>query len=115
MNAITLSRLVLNICIGHKPEERREPQLVRIDLRIEVDFTEVLATGALEMGINYAELRRTIKEVAVGSFVLLEDLGDTILKAIFKDKKIIAGRVAVRKLKRWKDAVPGVIMSRRNI
>lgn len=115
MDSLTISRFIVPIRIGHKAEERTHPQRVRIDLLMRTDFTAVLESSDLEMGIDYSNIRRSIKEIASSQeFVLLESLGDMILRAIFEDRKILSAKIAIRKLDRWEDAVPGVLMTRRN-
>lgn len=114
-DALTISDLIIPVHIGYGADERAKPQRVQIDFEIETDFTDVLATGDLEMGVDYSAVRRTVKEVATsGEFVLLENLGDMILRTIFKNPKIASARVAIRKLDCWDDASPGVVMKRKN-
>lgn len=115
MDAVTITRLIVPVRIGWEAAERVESQRIRIDLIIKTDFTELLATGDFGSGIDYSVVRRTVKEIAAsGEFVLLENLGDMILAAVFQDKKASAAKVTIRKLDRWNDAVPGIVMERRN-
>ena len=114
-DTITISHLIIPVRIGYKAEERTEPQRVQIELEAEIDFTNVLATGDLETGVDYSELRHTIKEVAnSGEFVLLENLGDAILWAVFKNSKITSAKLTIQKLDIWDDAIPGIVMTRIN-
>ncbi len=113
MNAITLSDFFIPVHIGCEEIERSEDQLIRIDLLIETDFRELLEKKSLDAGIDYAEIRRFIKELVVReSFVFLEDLGEAILERALEHPRAIFAEVRVQKMKRWKDALPGVIMER---
>lgn len=115
MDAVTISHLIVPVRIGHTPEERSEPQRVRIDLWIRTDFTAVLETGDLERGVDYSKIRRFIQTIADSDeFVLLENFGDVILRGIFEKPNILLAKIAIKKIDRWKDATPGIFMARMN-
>jgi FolB domain-containing protein len=114
-DALTISHLIIPVRIGYGADERAKPQRIQIDLEMEIDFTNVLAAGDLEKGVDYSAIRHTVKEVATsGEFFLLENLGDVILRTIFKNSKIVSAKVVIKKLDCWDDAVPGAVMRRKN-
>src|SRR5579862_8029194 len=114
-DTVTITRLVLPIRMGCHQKERTTTQPIRIDLAIETDFTDVLASGDLKQGVDYVIVRRQIKTIAkLGEFPLLEDLGMEIFEKIFRNRRIASAKISIRKLARWKDAFPGIIMMRRN-
>ena len=115
MNIVTISEFVLPVRMGCGPEERVEGQPIRIDLELQTDFTDLLKTGDLDDGVDYAIVRHQIKALAeANEFPLLEQFGDAILRRIFANKRIATARIGIKKLKRWDDAIPGVVIYREN-
>jgi FolB domain-containing protein len=116
MDIVTISQFVLPVRMGCTPEERAIVQSIQIDLVLETDFADLLKSGDLTKdGVDYAVVRREIKEVAhANEFPLLEQFGDAILRKIFFNKRILVAKLSVKKLERWKDAVPGVVIYREN-
>lgn len=113
MDEITISNFILSMHIGLSEEERAVPQKVCIDLRIWTDFEPVIRSNNLECGVNYASIRRSVRDVAAREFVLLETFGHCIVQAAFREPNVRRVRVRIQKIARWKDAVPGIVMVRR--
>jgi dihydroneopterin aldolase len=114
VDAVVLSNFIVPMYIGLTEEERMRPQRIRIDVAIETDFSDVISTGCLERGVNYAHVRRDIREIAASEpFVLLEMFGNRIVQKLLEGPNVLRVKLRIRKLDRWKDAIPGIKMSRR--
>jgi dihydroneopterin aldolase len=78
--------------------ERDHPQLLEIDVELELDLTAARASDALYDTLDYAALNATIVAlVRDRSFALLERLGDEILRAVMRDARVRAADVTIAK------------------
>lgn len=95
---INIQGLKVNTIIGTYAEERHNPQILLIDIKIIFDISEVIKTDKLEDTIDYFELTKSIKEKVESShFALLEKLADFILKIIMKINKVEKAQVIIHK------------------
>jgi len=116
MNAVTISDLMLQVRVGYETKERTQPQDIAINLILETDFTDVLASNDVDKdGVNYSAIRKTIESLVRGrEFKMLETLADEIFKTIFANKRIERATITMCKPQRWKNAIPGIVMTRDN-
>ena len=109
---VTISDFILPIRMGCGEGERATPQQIQIDLEMETDFADIFTSGDLDDGVDYAIVRQIIKKIAAeGEYPLLEDLAKVIFCRIFRDEpRIISAELSIRKLERWTDAKPGIVV-----
>ena len=75
-----MSRLILNGLrvrgrVGCKDSERAHPQMLRVDLHIDYDMTDAIATDDLATGIDYKGVASAVRELlASREWKLLEKL-----------------------------------------
>jgi 7,8-dihydroneopterin aldolase/epimerase/oxygenase len=100
MDRITLSGMRYEGRLGATDEERELPQLLEVDLEIELDLSAAAASDALEDTVDYGPLvELTAHAVETGSHKLLEALAGTIIEgALRSSPRIDAVIVRVRKL-----------------
>jgi dihydroneopterin aldolase len=113
---IALRRIQAHGKHGADPGERDAPQLLEIDLELELDLSKARASDALKDTIDYAALHATIVAlVRERSFSLLERLGDEILHTVMRDARVRAATVTIAKPKKLDGATPQVtVRSARN-
>ena len=83
-DTVLLSGLRLPAKVGCTALERGYPQLVKIDLAVDVDATRAAQSGKLSDTVCYAELVDLIRSLfSEQEFVLVEELGLAVIDAIF--------------------------------
>lgn len=94
---------------GADPGERDHPQLLEIDVELELDLTAARASDALPDTLDYAALHATIvRIVGERSFALLERLGEEILSGVMRDARVRAASVTIAKPALLDGATPSV-------
>ena len=98
---------------GSDPGEQDVPQLVEVDVDIEVDLERSTHTDKLSDTVDYSELHRTITTiVAEHRYALLERLAQEIARATLHDHRIGAVTVRVAKPGLLAGATPSVTLRR---
>jgi len=91
--------------------ERDMAQPLDIDVEIELDLSKVRASDALADTLDYAKVHeRVVAIVRDQSFVLLERLGDEIVRDILTDKRVSAVSVTIAKPNLLSGATPSVMV-----
>jgi dihydroneopterin aldolase len=100
MDRITLSSMRLEGRLGVSEEERALPQLVEVDLEVEVDLSAASESDQLADTVDYGPLvETTTRTVEAGGYRLLEGLAGAIASgALASSGRIAAVTVRVRKL-----------------
>jgi dihydroneopterin aldolase len=88
----------LDAFIGLEPWEHQTRQRIEVDLEADVDTTELLSSGDLSKGLDYAKAAQRIREIALnGHIELVECLADKIAKEILASSAALRVAVEVRK------------------
>ena len=75
----------INCIVGIEPHERMILQDLLVDLKVEIDFSRVTASGRLEDTVNYVAFAEICNEVAInGKYHLLEKYAADVLEELFK-------------------------------
>ncbi|MDR2567296.1 MAG: 2-amino-4-hydroxy-6-hydroxymethyldihydropteridine diphosphokinase [Bifidobacteriaceae bacterium] len=83
---------------GALPEERRNGQIFRVDVRLHLDFRAPAETDDLSKTVDYAEVARLIAGILGGRpYNLLETVASQIAEAILEDDRVELVEVAVHK------------------
>jgi dihydropteroate synthase len=100
MDRITLSSMRFEGLLGETQAERAFPQMVEVDLVIEVDLTAAATSDALADTVDYGPLvELTGRTVEGGNFCLLEGLAGALAAGVLDQSAAIdAVTVRVRKL-----------------
>ena len=100
MDRITLSSMRYEGLLGATEEERAFPQMVEVDLVVEVDLSAAASSDALADTVDYGPLLElTERTVERGSFTLLEGLAGVLAKGVLDSAPAVtAVTVRVRKL-----------------
>ncbi len=94
---------------GALPGERDHMQAFDIDVELDLDLTRARASDALGDTLDYALVhQRVVRLVAERSYVLLERLGDEILRALLSDERVAAASVTIAKPRLLAGATPSV-------
>ena len=98
---------------GVEEEERREAQLLEVDLELAIDCAPAACTDDLANAVDYDRLYQTCEEIVTNrSFKLLESLAHACLNAVFEDPRIVRATIRVRKPSRLNGATPEVELTR---
>lgn len=88
-DAIIFRGLRAEARIGVTPEERAEPQFLRIDLELERDLSRASASDDLADTVDYSAVTRRVVEIAGQNEVaLLERLGELIAQDLLSDDNL---------------------------
>jgi len=100
MDRITLSSMRYEGLIGASEEERIFPQMLEVDLEVEVDLTTASVSDALTDTVDYGLLVTLTEGIVEGSsFTLLEGLAGAVASAALEvSRSIEAVTVRIRKL-----------------
>jgi dihydroneopterin aldolase len=100
MDRITLSSMRYEGLIGASEEERIFPQMLEVDLEVEVDLTAASVSDALIDTVDYGLLVVLTERIVEGSsFTLLEGLAGAVASAALEvSPSIEAVTVRIRKL-----------------
>lgn len=84
--------------IGVRPEERRRPQTVVLNLSLAVSIERAARTDRLADTVDYATLKkRVLEHVRRSRFRLLERLADSVVRLCLRTPGVQAARVVVDK------------------
>jgi dihydroneopterin aldolase len=100
MDRITLSSMRYEGLVGASEEERIFPQMLEVDLEVEVDLTTASVSDALIDSVDYGLLVMLTERIVEGSsFTLLEGLAGAVASAALDvSPSIEAVTVRIRKL-----------------
>jgi dihydroneopterin aldolase len=94
---------------GAVPGEREMAQPLDIDVEIEIDLSQARSSDTLVDTIDYAKLHDGVVAIVRDcSFVLLERLGDEIVRAVLADRRVRAASVSIAKPNLLSGATPSV-------
>jgi len=101
---------------GALPGEREREQPFDIDVELELDLSAARASDALADTVDYTAVHaRIVAIVRDHSYVLLERLGDEIVRDLLRDARIGAARVSIAKPALLDGATPSVtVIARRD-
>jgi len=119
-DAIELSDFEFETIIGILDAEQRQPQPVRVDLRMELPLGPTADSGRLDQSINYADVQAWILTLAQqGRWRLLESLAQAIARLLLAAPAPCEARgaiqavdIRIRKPTILHGAVPGVHLRR---
>jgi dihydroneopterin aldolase len=102
---------------GANAGERDYVQPFDLDLELEVDLSAARASDRLADTLDYADVHgRIVALVRERSFVLLERLGDEILREVMRDERVYAASVTIAKPRLLAGATPAVrVVARRSV
>ncbi len=113
MDRIRLTHVVAHGRHGADPGERDRAQPFHIDLDLDLDLSHAAQSDSLEDTVDYAHVHHTIVDIVEReSFVLLERLAATILRAVMEDERILGARIEIAKPQLLGGATPSVVLSR---
>jgi dihydroneopterin aldolase len=96
---------------GAVPGEREMAQPLDIDLEIEIDLSRPRASDALADTLDYSKVHETVTSIVRDrSFVLLERLGDEIVRALLADERVRSASVTISKPNLLSGATPSVTL-----
>ncbi|CAM3760787.1 dihydroneopterin aldolase [Parendozoicomonas haliclonae] len=109
MDKVLINDLYVETVIGFYHWEHEEPQPLIIDLELGTDFSDAFVSDDLGDAMNYAEIRRQVKELCQESrFHLLERLAGAIVMHLFSEFPVNDVRLKIRKPHALRDAVAGI-------
>ena len=98
MAIIRIKNLLIPTIIGFNPEERKNHQDVRINMKIEVDVSGALITDHQDGIYNYKTITKLIIAfVSKSKFNLLEKLTHEVLQLVMQDGRVIRAKVEIDK------------------
>jgi D-erythro-7,8-dihydroneopterin triphosphate epimerase len=98
MALIRIKNLLVPAIIGFNPEERINRQDVLINLEIDVDASEAVATDNEDIIYNYKTITKSIIDFVSGSeYHLLEKLTHEVLQLVMNDQRVIRAKVEIDK------------------
>ena len=84
--------------IGTEPHERNEVQDLLIDLKVELDFSQVFQSGDLKDTIDYRLLVEVCQNLAVeGNYGVLEKYASDVIEEIFTRFSVKSAWISIRK------------------
>lgn len=84
--------------IGTEPHERLHPQELLVDLKVEVDFSAVAASGLLSDTVDYTMLAALCTRIAQeGAYELLEKYASDLSQTILQQFLVKSVKITVRK------------------
>lgn len=96
MATIRIKNLVVRTTIGVSPEERISRRELVINLEIEVDSADAIATDQTDKAFDYRTvMKRVIAFVSDSKFHLLEKLTSELLKFILSDTRVVRAMVEI--------------------
>jgi D-erythro-7,8-dihydroneopterin triphosphate epimerase len=95
---VCIKNLRVSGILGVYEEERRAERDIVINVRVEYDATQAIATDALEDALDYKQVRDTIVNfVQRTRFKLIEKLADGITQELTRDTRILKVHIEVDK------------------
>lgn len=95
--------------------EREKPQVLLIDVQIDLDLRSASSSDSLADTVDYSFIhKRIVQTVESSSFKLLEALCAQIIAQLFEDKRILAAEVKVAKPEKLSGATPSITLRRSN-
>ncbi|MEK7063253.1 MAG: dihydroneopterin aldolase [Patescibacteria group bacterium] len=99
---------------GHYVHERRGAQEFEVSVRVALDTTKAGKSDKLHHSLSYSKIKEVVeKAFAAAPRYLLERLAEEIARALLKDARVKEVVVTIKKLKIWKNGIPGVTITRK--
>ncbi|MGO1118699.1 dihydroneopterin aldolase [Rhodovibrionaceae bacterium A322] len=98
---IIIRDFTVSCSIGVSDGERRKPQRLCLNLVLDVDKPEVYDDD-FQRVVDYGAILGQIRRVVAGNdTLLLETLGDRILRVCMSDERVQGGKLRIEKLDRY--------------
>lgn len=102
---IGFNSYLIHCIIGTEPNERKDPQDLLIDLKVQLDLSKVVVSGRLEDTIDYRSLAAVCKNLAEeGQYELIEKYAADVISKLFSIFPIKSVWIAVKKIKGLSEA-----------
>jgi D-erythro-7,8-dihydroneopterin triphosphate epimerase len=114
---VTIRNLALRTIIGFNEWERDKQQDVIINVDLDFDSADAVASDAVERTLDYKQIKRSIIELVEQSrYHLLEALAHAIVSKIMENEQVLGARVMVDKphALRFADSVAITIQAKRD-
>jgi dihydroneopterin aldolase len=102
-DTITLHDIELWTRIGHTSEERVLEQRIKVTVAMQLNTKDAGQKDDLDLSVNYAEVLKTIQELAKTERALIERMAEDIAQAILQTYAVASVTVTV-----FKCPLPGV-------
>lgn len=113
MDFIHIDKLIFKGKHGVYKRERSSEQDFEISVKIQMDASKARRSDKLKDTVDYDGVKSIIQHVIEGGTrYLIEKLADEIAMDILKLPKVKQVEVTIRKLKVWKNGIPGVTITR---
>lgn len=113
MDFIHIDKLIFKGKHGVYKRERNAEQDFEVSVKLQIDALKARKSDKLEDTVDYDEVKSIIQRVIEGnSRYLMEKLADEIAENTLKLAKVRQVEVTIRKMKVWKNGVPGVTIVR---
>lgn len=97
-DCIYIRDLLVRCIIGTKPDERRNPQDIVINLTLYTDLAPAGLSDRLEDTVNYQAVKQdVVRMVEASSFFLVERLADRVARIGLADPRVARVRVSIDK------------------
>ena len=97
--SLTLANIETECILGILPEERTQPQKIRLDVEVQVDFLESVGATTAAQTVDWSVLPKKLVQVLVdGKFHLAETACCELLKNVFLFPKAHSAKVTITKL-----------------
>lgn len=104
---LLIDALTIETRMGVGEEERRRPQRLLLDLRVEVAPRQPRQDDVSEV-VDYGAIAQRVRDLAAGERRLLETLAREVAEAALVDPAVAAVEVAIRKPDLLDDCVVGI-------
>lgn len=92
LDSIYLNDITAKCSLGVYEEEHAAKQAIKIDLEMQLDYSEACITDDVVDTVDYAQVSKLVQEVALKKkYKLLEHLNSQILDALFSSFKKLEG------------------------
>lgn len=100
MDRIAVRGLVVPVRVGVTPEERREPQEVRIDLELHLPLEEAGRSDDLGDTLDYSQVTSSVAElVGASEAKLLEHLAERVAETLLGSPDVEGVTVEIAKMR----------------
>ena len=98
LDKLSIRDLLVRCVIGVKPEERKKPQDILIDITLYADLRKACRSDSLRDSVDYSAVKRKVLQLAEKSrFRLIERLAGRIAEIGLQDRRVQRAQVRVRK------------------
>jgi dihydroneopterin aldolase len=98
IGSISIEKYKINVSIGVYDHEKKEKQVVILDILLKVDFTKCICSDKLEEALDYDKVMELCQNIACSQhYHLIETLAAALVVAIEKRFSPLAVQVILRK------------------